>query len=94
MIGASNANANVATRNLQADVIFAPIVYPTVTWSGLSGGGGTASWDTTSPNNWNGSAGTAVLYADGDAVIFSSTSANNNITISGTGVAPVNLNIY
>ena len=44
------------------------------------GSGGTASWDMASLN-WSGTGG-ATAYADGDAVNFSSTSSNNNITIT------------
>ena len=65
-----------------------PVLFPTITWTGAAGSGGTATWDTSSLN-WSGPTG-GTLYANGDGVIFTGTGANNNITISGT-VTPASL---
>ena len=83
VIGASNSNTNSNLRNLQADVIFAPAP-PTVTWTGLAGSGGTASWDMSSLN-WTGTAA-SMPYTDANAVIFPTSGTNTNIRITAGGV--------
>ena len=75
-----NGYTNTTTKDLELLVTNNP--NPIVTWSGSAGGGGNATWDTTS-SNWAPS-----NYVDGDRVVFDSTGANTNINLNGATFSP------
>ena len=91
--------ASSGNRNEIAAAAFGPLVVSAVTWSGLGGSGGNATWTSgASDNNWvNSSGGGTANYSNGLAVSLGDTypttsgtspAGNTNITIASAGVGP------
>ncbi len=86
---------HLALNGNQLDLVVTQVP---LTWNGAAGGGGTATWDTTSQNWAQGNPGIAATYSNGLAVFFSDTDpvtgnlvANTNVVVQAGGVTPLSV---